>query len=489
MRSVAYCRFSSDNQREESIDAQVRAITEYCRANGYILTHIYADRAESATTDDRAEFQRMMQDAKRKLFDVVLVHKFNRFARNRFDSAIHKKALRDYDIALISITQPLNDNPESVLLEGLLEGMDEYYSLNLGLEAMKGLRENAYQCKHTGGSPPLGYDLDKDKKYIINEQEAATVRLIFDMYVNEHSYGEIIQVLKERGLNSKRGQPISKVSLYDILNNEKYTGVYIFNRSASKTKKGTRNNRASKPESEIIRIEGGMPAIIDSDTWTMAHERMSDRKVPGRVYSKAVYPLSGLITCGYCGGSLHGQNACNGRNKAYYRYYVCSKKSAHGFSACELKRPSANVLESAVLAYLNENYFTPEGLDAMIKGAELELDEEVTDREIDAIEKNVRGIDMKIRNITNAIEQGMFQESMVKRMEELEQDKSRITRRLSQIRIERARHRLDRERIREIAGQFTKMEMSPENLKVVFKALIPQVTVYNDHIKIRSLLG
>jgi len=146
-KAVLYARFSSDNQREESIDAQLRALREYCERNGIVVIHEYCDRARSATTDDRPEFLDMIADSKTKDFDFIIVHKLDRFSRNRYDSAYYKRELKKNGVALISILEYMDDSPESVILESVLEGMSEYYSKNLAREVMKGMKESAMQCR------------------------------------------------------------------------------------------------------------------------------------------------------------------------------------------------------------------------------------------------------------------------------------------------------------------------------------------------------
>ena len=153
MKAVIYARFSSDNQREESITAQVRACTEYAKRQSYSIEKIHTDEARSATTDDRPGFLRMIEEIKSRAVEtnLLLVHKLDRFARNRYDSAVYRKALATAGVRLIAADQPLDDSPESVLLESLLEGLAEYYSRNLAREVMKGMKENAYQAQFNGG--------------------------------------------------------------------------------------------------------------------------------------------------------------------------------------------------------------------------------------------------------------------------------------------------------------------------------------------------
>ena len=163
-RAAFYGRFSSNNQREESIDAQLRAAEEFAKKNNYEIVRTYADKAKSGTSDKRPEFLQMIKDAEKGIFDTLIVHKLDRFSRNKYDSALYKRKLKQYGIKLVSVTEQLDDSPESVILESVIEGMAEYYSKNLARETMKGLKENAYKCKHTGGLAPLGYDVNSDKR-------------------------------------------------------------------------------------------------------------------------------------------------------------------------------------------------------------------------------------------------------------------------------------------------------------------------------------
>ena len=165
IRAAVYARFSSDNQRDESIDAQLRAIREYAAKNNVVIVEEYIDKARSATTDNRPEFLRMIKEASQHTFDVVLVHKLDRFARNRRDSIGYRMELKRHGVSLISILEYLDDgSPESVILESVLEAMAEYYSLNLAREVNKGMKENALKGLHTGGLPPLGYDVDTNTR-------------------------------------------------------------------------------------------------------------------------------------------------------------------------------------------------------------------------------------------------------------------------------------------------------------------------------------
>lgn len=224
-KAALYARYSSDNQRSESIDAQLRAMQNYCQQNHILIVETYIDEAKSATTDHRPSFQKMIADSKYHQFNIILVHKLDRFARNRYDSAVYKRELKKNGVSVYSVLENLDDSPESIMMESVLEGMSEYYSQNLAREVMKGMRETALQCKHTGGKPPLGYDLNTDGKLIINQGEAEVVQQIFKMYLDNYSYSKMAEILNKKGYRTKTGSLFRKNSFYSILRQEKYTGV------------------------------------------------------------------------------------------------------------------------------------------------------------------------------------------------------------------------------------------------------------------------
>lgn len=323
-RVAIYARYSSDNQRSESIDAQIRAMTAYCKQNNMVSVDTYIDEAKSATTDRRPAFQQMISDSRQHTFNILLVHKLDRFARNRYDSAVYKRELKKNGVSVYSVLENLDDSPESIMMESVLEGMSEYYSQNLAREVMKGMRETALQCKHTGGKPPLGYDVDPvSRKLVINPEEAKTVQCIFSMYADGYGYSAILDVLNERGCKTKRGQDFLKNSLYSILTNPKYQGIYVFNKSSAKSITGTRNTHLLKEAEDIITIDGGCPQIVDTDTFNKVQKRLDNNKhgKGARNNAKHNYLLSGLMFCKECGKSMTGAARKCGRTKKLYMSY------------------------------------------------------------------------------------------------------------------------------------------------------------------------
>lgn len=480
--AAVYARYSSDNQREESIDAQIRAIKEYAKHEGVSIVKIYADEAKSATTDQRPQFLQMMEDAVTGLFDYVIVHKLDRFSRDRYDAAFYKRHLRKNNVRLLSVLEHLDDSPESVLMESVLEGLAEYYSKNLARETMKGLKENAYKCKHTGGLPPLGYDIDAEKNYIINKTEAEAVRLIFDMYADGCGYGRIVDVLNEKAYKTKRGKPFGKNSIHDILMNEKYIGIYSYNKAVSKIG-GSRNNHARKPEEEIIRIPDGVPAIVQADVFERVQSKMkSNQYAGGALHAKRVYLLSGLIKCGLCGGAMIG---CSVKGISYYQ---CNTRKRQ--KTCDMKAVRKDYIEQSVIDALYDNLFC----DSAIGPASDRFYHYATTTMQDAPEMaqeysgQLQRVENEISNIVNAIANGMFHESMKTKMDELEASKAALKIRLAEAELKTRTHAMSREQIYGYLKQYQDIKsMPPEEQKKAINTFVSEVVIYEQDYEISIL--
>lgn len=408
VRAIIYARYSSDNQREESITAQVRACEEYARRKGYAVVKVYTDEARSATTDDRPGFLQMIEDVKtgRVGADLLLIHKLDRFARNRYDSAVYRKVLTNAGVRLVAVDQPLDDSPESVLLESLLEGLAEYYSKNLAREVMKGMKENAYQARFNGGWVPLGYDV-VDGRYVINEREARVVRLIFSMFLQGHGYGKILDKLNELGYRTKRGRPFGKNSLYEILRNPKYAGQYVFNRALRRLN-GKRNWHRKKEESEVIALSGAVPAIVTEEDFKKVQEIMDKRKktTGPRQKGEEIYFLTGKAVCGECGAAMVGNSSSRKAGAKPTRYYECNRKLRT--RECRNRRVPKEYLENYVTDAIEQNVFSAEALPELAKKMVALVKER--DRQSVQEEKTVRtelaDVEGKIGNLIRAIEDG-----------------------------------------------------------------------------------
>lgn len=422
-----YARYSSDNQRSESIDAQIRAMKAYCKQNNFIIVDTYIDEAKSATTDNRPSFQRMINESANHNFNILLVHKLDRFARNRYDSAVYKRELKKNGVTVYSVLENLDDSPESIMMEAVLEGMAEYYSQNLGRETMKGMKETALQCKHTGGKPPLGYDVDEvTRRLVINPHEAETVRLIFKMYADGYGYSPILEALHNQDRKTKNGKEFMKNSLYSILTNPKYQGVYVFNKSSAKSITGTRNTHLHKNYDEIISIDGGCPQIVDRDTYEKVQKRITEHKhTGGRLNAKENYLLSGKVFCKECGRSMVGNTRYSGRDKKLYITYRCPSKRY----SCTNKEINKVYLEDYVINMLEKYIFNRASLKRLIKSIESSADnDDVIDNSY--VYEELARVDEGLKNVADAIADGLISEVLINRLKELEESKRELEERL-----------------------------------------------------------
>ena len=494
MKGVIYARFSSDNQRDESIDAQVRACEEYAKRNDIQVVKVYADRAKSATSDKRPEFQQMITDSGEALFDCLLIHKLDRFSRDKYDSAKYKRRLKQNGIKLISITENLDGSPESIILESLLEGMAEYYSKNLAREVMKGMKENALKCLHTGGRPPLGYDVDPaSKKYIINEKEAIVVREIFDLYLTGFGYKRMVNELNSKGMVTKLGKPFGKNSLHDILCNEKYAGVYTYNRSTSKNSLGKRNNHTSKNNEDMIRIPDGMPVIIAAEAFYKAQEKMrQNKKQPGAYKAKEIYLLSGLIVCGEClkregtEYSMMGNCKYSGRSKIKHVTYRCANRVNR--NSCDNKEIRREYIENYVLDQLEKNIFSEKAIPVLVRKLN-DYNNSVAscvNKEIDTMNMEMKKTEKNIKNIVDAVVGGKAHSSLVDRLTELEQKKADIETRIIELNLTQERNEVTEEMVRGLFKNFRKFiaDKNVFEVRKFIRSYVEKVIVYKDHVEV-----
>ena len=421
-----YARYSSDNQRSESIDAQIRAMKAYCKQNNFVIVDTYVDKARSATTDNRPSFQRMIADSANHTFNIVLVHKLDRFARNRYDSAVYKRELKKNGVQVYSVLENLDDSPESIMMEAVLEGMAEYYSQNLGREVIKGMRENALKCIHTGGRPPLGYDVDPEtRKLVINEKEAESVRIIYSLYSKGYGYSHILDKLNSEGRLTKKGSVFQKNSLYSILTNPKYQGMYVFNRSSAKSFYGTRNTHLLKSEEEIITVEGGCPMIIEPEIYQKVQRRIDKQKHGGGSFnSKYTYLLTGKVRCMNCGRTMTGNAVHSGRDKSLYITYRCTNDRKY----CDNRDINRDYLEKYVITLLEKEIISVTALKQIAKKIESsrKKGKETAKEKQQQLQEVLRETENALANVAKAVADGLLSDALTEKLQELEEQKASI---------------------------------------------------------------
>ena len=378
--AVAYMRYSSDNQNENSIQYQRNSILAYCYQKNITLLHEYVDEAFTATNDRRPKFQAMIHDALNKPeWNTVLVYDLSRFARNNSDAVNYTNQLNDVGIDLISITQEFGNDNEGWLLAGMMNLLNEYYSRNNGKMTHAAMKVKAMQGKHGGGKPPLGYDLDVNKNLIVNPIEAEAVKLIFDMVEQNYSYNQIADYLNRKGYKTKLGNSFKKNSIISILQQEKYTGKFIWNRVKHKNSKGKRNSHAEKPLDEQVRKDHGCPVIVPKEQFERVQNLIASR-ARGRASSKSRhhYMLSGIkvLRCAECDSYMIGA-VRNSHGRKYLVYY-CPK---HKNKECSVREIETENLDKMVAKKLANDFVKRADLQEIFKRVELsEVAQSLRDR-------------------------------------------------------------------------------------------------------------
>ncbi|MEC0234423.1 recombinase family protein [Paenibacillus kribbensis] len=476
IRAVAYPRYSSDNQREESITAQMRAIEEYCRQKGYVLVNSYPDEEKSATTDKRPNFQRMIQDSSKHLFDVVIVHKLDRFARNRYDSAHYKRILKRNGVRVESVLEHLDNSPESIVLESVLEGMAEYYSLNLAREVRKGMRENAEEGKHTGGLPPYGLRVHPEtRKLEIDPTRYKAVQIYFDSIENDVPNEQIASILNDKGYRTLAGRKFTKSSFATWASNIKYKGDYVFDVSAPKDEDGKRNTNNKKPLDQQIIIPGVIPAIIQPDQWDRVNLKMNARKrKPGRMKAKVNYLLTGKIYCGNCGALYAGNSYTNHKSseKTVLSYYKCQSK-------CGNTNVRKDDIEHLVIDKLLGECFSTDGMGEIITSVQklYQKEKRQTENDVEPIKKELKELDAKISNWMEALGAGI--KSVIESIKQAEQRKEALEYELQKAEIMKQTNILDESLILKIleSKKDSLLSVDEDEKKQVLQEYVDRVVI------------
>ena len=481
MLSALYGRYSSDNQRTESIDAQRRAIMEYCERKGHTIYKEYIDEATTGTRDDREAFLEMIDDACENKFECIIVHKLDRFARNKYDSAIYRKLLEEKGITLISVIEDFGDSPEAQYMYSLFEANSDYFSRNLSREIKKGLKENSLKCIHNGGIPPLGYDVGEDRRYVINPCEAASVRMIFDLYLMGYGYASIADRLNELGYRTKRGGKFVKNSIRDILINEKYIGTYVFG------KEDRHRKVKGKKKEQQIRIENGLPAIVDKDVFEAVQRKINAVHKPRRGITKARYLLSSKVVCGVCGYSYTGAGSYLDRKQMPVHNYRCVGRNSRG-TDCKNPSMAQHLLEEVVLAGIKESILN----DAMIDKLARQMEEmsadvfEENEVKMETLAKNAKDIQTQLDRLMDLYLRGKFPvEQIEAKSAELETQLATIKNEMGNIKVKDKKAYTYDNIVSYLNGFKEKLNSADEDvLFTVVDTFVDRIVMYPDTIEI-----
>ena len=458
MTAVIYARYSSDNQREESIEGQIRECTAYAEKNGITIVKHYIDRAISAKTDNRPEFQQMIKDSDKKLFDIVLVWKLDRFARNRYDSARYKTQLKKNGVKLMSATEIISEGPEGIILESVLEGYAECYSADLAEKVVRGQTENILKGRCNGGRGTFGYTLDSERKFHIDPLTSPFVLESFKKYNEGSTMKEIRDWLNENGIKNPVGGAFTYNSVEHMLKNRRYIGELKFR--------------------DVV-VPDAIPPIIPLELFEDVQEKIAkNKKAPARRKAEDDYLLTTKLFCGYCGALMFGESGIS-RTGEVHRYYKCATAKKH--KGCKKKTVRKQWLEDLVVNQTMQLVKDDAAMESIIaKVMELQNKENTN---IPLYEKQLRDAESGIQNMLNAIQAGILTSSTKERLEQLEETKRELEARIAEEKL--AKPKVTEEFIRFWLLRFRKLDMSlKDQRQALVDTFINAIYLYDDKVLI-----
>jgi DNA invertase Pin-like site-specific DNA recombinase len=456
MKAVIYARYSDSHQRDESIEGQIRECTGYAKYNGITIIGTYIDRALSAKTDNRPEFQRMIKDSAKHIFDVIIVWKLDRFARNRYDSAHYKNTLRKNGVKVISAKENIPEGPEGIILESMLEGYAEYYSAELSEKIHRGQKENALKGRNNGGGIPLGYVLGDEQKLVIDPLTAPLVQEAFTRYAEGETMKAIVESFNERGLTTKKNQPFNINSFNVLFKNRKYIGEYKY---------------------QDVIIPGGVPTIISEELFDRVQERKDkNKRAPARAKADAEYLLTTKLICGDCERLLIGESGTSHTGKIHNYYKCAGAKRRRG---CKKKTVKKDWIERIVVIWTVNRVLQDEEIDKIAD--KLVIEQEREDALLPSLHQQLAEAEKGIDNLLNAIQQGLFNVSAKKRMDELEAQKEYLE--VSILQAELARPKYTKDEMVRWISQFKYGDVnSVDYQRQIIDIFVNAIRLYDDKI-------
>ena len=458
MTAVIYARYSSDNQREESIEGQIRECTAYAEKNGITVVKHYIDRALSAKTDNRPDFQQMIKDSEKRLFDIVLVWKLDRFARNRYDSAHYEYQLERNHVKLVSATEPISDSPAGIMVKSMLTGMAEYYSAELSEKVVRGMTENVLKGKYNGGTIPIGFKVDEEKFFQVDPLKAPFVVEAFQRYNDGATMKELMNWLNDSGVTTNRNQKFTYNSVQKLLTNKRYIGENHF---------------------KDIVMPDSIPAIVDKDLFEEVQQKIKkNSRAPARHKAEDDYLLTTKLFCGMCGAMMFGECG-TGRNKVVHHYYKCA--TAKRFKTCKKKTVRKEWLEDLVIAETMKLIQDDAVIDAIVAEVmELQDQENTT---LPLLEKQMREVENGIENMLNAIQAGVLTNSTKSRLEKLEAQQKELEVRIAEEKI--TRPRLSENQVRFWLTRFRKLDPNVKSHReTLINTFVNAVYLYDEKVLI-----
>ena len=458
-KAVIYARFSSHNQRDASIDQQVEMCSKAAEKLGLSVIQIYPDKAITGKTDNRPEFQKMMAAAKTGAFGYVIAWKSNRMGRNMLEAMINDATLQDEGVKTIYVEEDFEDNAAGRFALRNMMNVNQFYSESMAEDVRRGMMDNAKKCM-VNGRIPYGYRKGQNGKAEIDPEQAAIVKEIFERVRDGWHHIDIMEDLNSRHVKNRYGRPWQRSAFDKLLRNEAYIGVYKFS---------------------DVRIEDGMPAILDPTLFEQVQHILKTKKNPrGRHRSNEEYLLTGKLFCGECGSRMVGICGTGRSGKKHY-YYICQGK--HIDRKCKKKNVEKRKIESTILDFLKSFVLNDETVDWLLEGLENLQETLIRKSALPAMEAEHRDIEKAIVNILTATEQGIFTERTKDRLLELEQRQAELK---EQIEEEKKKFRqINPDMMRYAIRKFREGHIDdPIYKRDLIRTFIKQVFVYDDRLLI-----
>lgn len=482
-----YNRYSSHNQDDgNSIEAQQNAIENFAKHHKIKIIKKYVDRAKSGTNTNREQYQQMMKDLEKGRVKLVLIHKFDRMHRQIQNQINDIFKLKDMGITILSIGEGLDSsNEKDMTMIALRASFAQEYSINLSNETRKGLQVTADMCLHNGGNPPYAFKVGQDHRLEIDETKAKAVRKIFEFYLADMGYTYIQKWLKNNGYKTAKGNDFSKSAINSILKNEKYKGVYTWDKTVAKDSRGKRNSH--KYKENYTKIENGCPAIVTAEIFDKVQEKMKSKSDKAKTYnSKNYYPFNSIIFCS-CGEKMSGNVQYSGKGKKPVKQYKCSSNCK-----CDItKSINADYLEESVFYALREVLFSPVNLEKIQKIINEYAEQNYLELnlQIQELLSRKEGLKTAQNNLLNALENGRATHSIYGRLEQIETELQNIENRINSMSVNK--HEFAKEDILEIKKLFVPYMRKQKNefTKKLIDDTIKSIKVSGNKVEINFKEG
>lgn len=457
--TAIYARYSSTVQNDASIEQQIAECEEYARQHGLVIVATYEDRAISGKKDNRPGLQRMLRAADRHEFQVLLAYKSNRISRNMTNALRYEERLSNAGVRVVYCKEEFGDNATGRFMLRTMMNMNQFYSENMAEDIVRGLRDSAQKCRVLSVIP-YGYKKGEDGKFAIDEQAAPIVEEIFRRFVDDESYADIARDLNERGILTKQKKPWGKNSFHNIISNERYTGTYIY---------------------DDIRIEGGMPKIVERSVFEMAQQKLGVHKeTRARHRDNEDYLLTGKLYCGHCLGAMVGLSG-RGHLGSNYFYYACQTRRIQ--KTCDRKNVKKDWIEEQVTRAVLHYVLNDETVEWIANTLVEVAKKRNAESKLAEYEKRLNENKKQIMNILRAVEMGIVTDEFKERVEELNEEKKQLT---GLVEIERATsYAIDKYRVITYLESVRKGDPRDKKFqRQIINDFVRAVYLYDDYFKL-----